>query len=594
MHNSKVCEARKAFQAKQYSTALKCYEKVAQEIGEKFFKANIKICKSQICKEPVNIVFICDENYVIPTYVSIYSLVKNMDVNKKYNIFVVTNNLSKVSSSLFMGITCANVDITIVCCSNKFDEFKINKKDFHVSTSAILKFELPQLLNTIDKVLYIDGDVIVQKDISEFFFTDIRDSYAGVIKDMKPILKYRPSVLTKLGIETHDGYFNSGVLLLNLKKMREDNITEMLFEYRKNGLNFFMDQDALNVVFGNKVKYFDLYFNTLMTLFEEFSIGQIKLYYGISDSSKSVFDIIKKSYIIHFASKNKPWNFDNKKFDGIWNRYFIRSNLFGLLEKGEKFNCKLINDVVVSLTSYPKRISTVHYTIETILNQSFKASKVILWLAEEQFPCREKELPRSLLALKEKGLIISWCSDMKSYKKLIPALKRYPKNIIVTADDDILYHEHWLLELISSYISNPKAIHCHRSHYINIGKDGKPLSYRAWVRNCKNDENLLSFRNFFTGVGGVLYPPQSLSNDVFRKDLFMELCPSGDDIWFFGMALLQGTKIQRVTFSSFSLNFVEDTQKTALHKMNDQGGRNDIMLDRLICNYHQLINIINE
>lgn len=592
MYYSKVCEAQKAFRAKQYSTALKSYEKVAREIGEKNFKANIKICKSRICNDPVNIVFICDENYAIPTYVSIYSLVKNRDMSKKYSIFIVTHNLSKVSSNLFTGINEVNIDINIVCCSDKFNEFKINKKDFHVSTSAILKFELPQLLSALDKVLYLDGDVIIQKDISEFFSADIEDSYAGVIKDMKPILKYRPSMLTKLGIETHDGYFNSGVLLLNLKKMREDNATEKLFEYRRNGLNFFMDQDALNVVFGNKVKYFDLHFNTLMTLFEEFSIEQIKLYYGINDSIKSVSDIIKKSYIIHFASKHKPWNFDNRKFDEIWNKYFIQTNLFSLLEKEKKYNCELINDVVVSLTSYPKRISTVHYTIETILNQSFKASKVVLWLAEEQFPCKEEQLPDSLLTLKDKGLIISWCSDIKSYKKLIPALKKYHKNIIVTADDDVLYHEHWLLQLISSYISSPKAIHCHRSHYINIGKDGKPLPYRDWSRNCKNDESLLSFRNFFTGVGGVLYPPQSLSKDVLRKDLFMELCPSGDDIWFWGMALLQGTKIQRVNLSDFSLNFVGNTQKTALHKMNDQGGGNDIMLNKFLSHYPEIVNII--
>jgi hypothetical protein len=83
----------------------------------------------------------------------------------------------------------------------------------------------------------------------------------------------------------------------------------------------------------------------------------------------------------------------------------------------------------------------VHKTIETLLNQSHKADKVILWLAEEEFPNKEKGLPRELIQLIKSGLTISWCRDIKSYKKLIPALEKYPKSIIVTADDDLYYQK---------------------------------------------------------------------------------------------------------------------------------------------------------
>ncbi len=68
-------------------------------------------------------------------------------------------------------------------------------------------------------------------------------------------MKHKPSILKKLSIEKHRGYFNSGVMLLNLAAMRRDEITKKLFDYREHGINFFMDQDALNVVFRDEVKF---------------------------------------------------------------------------------------------------------------------------------------------------------------------------------------------------------------------------------------------------------------------------------------------------------------------------------------------------
>ena len=56
------------------------------------------------------------------------------------------------------------------------------------------------------------------------------------------------------------------------------------------------------------------------------------------------------------------------------------------------------------------------------------------------FPQREENLPRDLLKLRSFGLTIDWCENLRSYKKLIPAIEKYPDDIIVTADDDVFYH----------------------------------------------------------------------------------------------------------------------------------------------------------
>ena len=103
----------------------------------------------------------------------------------------------------------------------------LEKKDFPVSTAALFKFDLPNLLpDSIEKVLYLDGDIIVQGDLSELYSTDISDVYAGVVKDYRG-LTLKGDFNERLKIN-HTAYFNSGVLLLNLSLLRNDNLPEKL------------------------------------------------------------------------------------------------------------------------------------------------------------------------------------------------------------------------------------------------------------------------------------------------------------------------------------------------------------------------------
>ena len=99
--------------------------------------------------------------------------------------------------------------------------------------------------------------------------------------------------------------------------------------------------------------------------------------------------------------------------------------------------------IIVSLTSYPQRIDIVYKVIDSLLRQSLKPDVVVLWLARDEFPRQEQSLPRELRRYIKFGLTIRWCENLRSYKKLIPSLKAYPSDTIVTADDDILYPENF-------------------------------------------------------------------------------------------------------------------------------------------------------
>ncbi len=222
--------------------------------------------------------------------------------------------------------------------------------------------------------------------------------------------------------------------------------------------------------------------------------------------------------------------------------------------------------LIVSLTSFPARIGTVHKTIETILRQTERPDKIILWLAEEQFPDKEAGLPNELLELKKYGLEINWCNDIRSYKKLIPALKLYPDDIIVTADDDVYYHTEWLSALYTSYQKWPNYIHCHR--ITKFYPDGDSFK---WVPECLEVYPCPSYLHKLVGVGGVLYPPHSLHSDVTNEELFQKLARTNDDIWFWCMAILNNYKVLVVPNNVSVPKTVGGTQEEALYKQNDKG-----------------------
>lgn len=226
------------------------------------------------------------------------------------------------------------------------------------------------------------------------------------------------------------------------------------------------------------------------------------------------------------------------------------------------------DSIVVSLTSFPGRIGVVSETIKSLLIQTMKPDRVILWLAKEQFPDREKSLPKDLLELKNYGLEILWCDDIRSYKKLIPTLQIEPNSIIVTADDDIYYRIDWLSGLYKAHLQKPKCVVCYRAtkFYLDDGEKYKTVGggHDLWPEP--------SYLHKLTGCGGVLYPVGALFKDICRDDIFMTECKTNDDIWFWLMAVLKGTKIYCPKSDDVDIIEVERAKKTpSLTSINDNG-----------------------
>ena len=225
--------------------------------------------------------------------------------------------------------------------------------------------------------------------------------------------------------------------------------------------------------------------------------------------------------------------------------------------------------VVISLTTYSKRIQTVHKTIESLLNQSIAVDKIILWLDETEIS--PKDLPTQLERLSSERFEVKFCPNHKSYKKLIPTLKAYPEATIITFDDDMNYPENQVEKLLLSHYENPNEVIANVARNISV-EDGQLQPYTKWVHAFEEQVGKPLKSLIPIGVGGVLYPKDSLNDEVLNVAAFMKLAPHGDDLWFKCMTLLNDRKVI-VTEAGFKLgkHQLEGTAEIGLWQSVNEG-----------------------
>ena len=200
--------------------------------------------------------------------------------------------------------------------------------------------------------------------------------------------------------------------------------------------------------------------------------------------------------------------------------------------------------LVVTLTSYGRRAAkTVPHVLASLLVQTKRPDRIILWLDDENFS--DTCLPKPLMKMRDKyGIEIRFCEDLRSYKKLIPTLSLCPDDILVTVDDDLLYKRRLLEKLYAAHLETPEMRLCALAHQPIIA-DGMFVPYRQWRHNVMRQPSLPIFP---LGGAGTLYPPHSLHADVTDKSLFMHLAPQADDVWFWAMGEMAGTKTRLIDF----------------------------------------------
>ena len=269
------------------------------------------------------IVFTCDDAYFKYANVVITSIIHNQNRNCRYEINVLSEFISNENMMLARKQleNHSNFTINFVILKD-FDSSKFFLNSY-MSISTYYRFYIPQLFSRYDRILYLDSDLIVDADISDFASLDFDDKLAiccpspfirnKVLKgdDEKFSLNYFTHVLK---MPDPLQYFNAGVMLYNVKKMNEIDITTKLFEALEDIKEpFLQDQDILNSVLSNNggVKLISSKYNMTRT----FVITDKRLFL---ERLKEIFRISKKNnwfFIYHYVGKDKPWM--TKRSDGL-------------------------------------------------------------------------------------------------------------------------------------------------------------------------------------------------------------------------------------------------------------------------------------
>lgn len=238
--------------------------------------------------------------------------------------------------------------------------------------------------------------------------------------------------------------------------------------------------------------------------------------------------------------------------------------------------------IIVSLTSFTPRFEKIHLCLKSLLLQSVKPDRIIVYLgsdsSEEVFTKEMRELERFGIEYR-----IDENRNIRSHMKYFFSVQEFENDLVVTADDDIYYPSNWLESLLKTHDKYPNAVCARRVHRVKKMGDGL-ASYNSWEDQCRSISKP-SFDLLATGVGGVLYPPHCLDCRAFDEKAIKDLCYEADDVWLKCMEVLNKTPVVWVKNWEVDLLAVEKVQKAALSNQNVDFCKNDLFLMNVMNHY---------
>ena len=280
--------------------------------------------------------------------------------------------------------------------------------------------------------------------------------------------------------------------------------------------------------------------------------------------------------------------FYKKQLQKLYSTKEVRPNSLSFVEylkkvsQRKRSNPKI--DFVISLTSYPSRINSVHLTVQSLINQTLKPKKIILYLAKQQFVRQEEDLPPQLRNLQKSHTnfeVRFVDDDIRPHKKYFYSMQEFKEIPVVIVDDDMIYDRDLCKYLIESYRKWPNCVSCTRANLMTFNQKGLPRIYAAWPMNYRLLLDIPSFQLLPTGVGGVLYPPKSLPAETFDIEKIKNECIDGDDLWLKFMTLKNGIKSVCIK-EKITNREIPDSQNTALWKKNVNENKNDITIQKIL------------
>jgi len=253
-------------------------------------------------KGEVPIFFAVDDNYIPFLGVALKSLIENSSKEYKYIVKVLYTSVTKTNMEKIKKYESDGVNIEFIDVNPKIKEIshKLYTRDYF-SNTTYYRLLIPDLYPEYDKAIYLDSDIIVLKDITKLFKMNIGDNLLAAAPDdvIQTIEVFRNYSEKVVGVADYRNYFNAGILLLNLKELRNFSFKDK-FLYLLGTIKFSVaqDQDYMNRLCKGRVTLLQKTWNKMPVSGDNIDKSRIN--------------------IIHYNLAFKPWHFD----DVLYQEYF--------------------------------------------------------------------------------------------------------------------------------------------------------------------------------------------------------------------------------------------------------------------------------
>ena len=271
-------------------------------------------------------------NYYTPYFsVLLQSIIENINIENNYDIIILEDGILKENKEILLEMINDknNISIRFVNPENLLEDVKIPINNGKYSREGYYTLFVPWILPNYEKVIVLDSDLILQGNIAEIYQQDIKGYLAGACRDVKHMGMlnnnqngYADYVYKELKMRNPYNYINTGVILLNTSKIRNEfNLKDIIAKIENNKYRKH-EQDIINVIFEDKIKYFRLKYN--ISVEEEcFIYARDKMNFSmIENMPKKYYDEYKlemqSPFILHYTNYSKPWHDTNRPLAYKW------------------------------------------------------------------------------------------------------------------------------------------------------------------------------------------------------------------------------------------------------------------------------------
>ncbi len=377
-----------------------------------------------------SIVFSFNEEYSKYFAVTLQSIIDNSSKDEKYDLVIFHSDISLNSQRLLNKMIPKNFSLRFFdissYISNNFPSINLKTMN-NWSVEIYNRIFIPLLMSTYNKVLYLDSDIVVNGNLKELFNIDFDNKQILAVKDataqilhLKEFSERKKHIKEYLQLEKEKDYFNSGMIMFNISSINKDSYNALVERAFKKENLLYPDQDILNIIFKNSVKFVSSKWNFCCGIFI-WNKSFIESLNG--DYLYDVQSSFSTPIIVHYTSPQKPWNSSLELHYEIFWKYARKTPFY------ENILLEMNREIALKTIIEGAKFSNLYLQVQS-------GKKIILWGASlflEEFMQKYDILSPNIIGIIDKN-INKQGTFLRQYKIFAPEdlIKLKPEKIIIT------------------------------------------------------------------------------------------------------------------------------------------------------------------